>query len=117
MPAVTQHDPDLARDTNNQVMHVARRIRTQDGNTGTPKESPLTVSSTIIEIQVPAEAIELIIIDVSADMRFSEDPTMGRYAVMPANTGLVLQCADGESLYVVRNGGIDVTMQFYFHCL
>lgn len=117
MPVVIQHDPDLIHDKNNQILHVARGIRTQDGNTASPKESPLTVSSTIIEIQVPLEAVELIILDVSADMRFSEDPTMGRYAVMPANTGLALQCADRNPYYVMRDGGVDVTMQFYFHVL
>lgn len=117
MPAIAQHAPDLNTDNNNRVLHVARHIRTQDGNVGSPKESPLLISSTITEIQFPLEAVELVILDTSADLRMSEDSAMGRYAVIPANTGLALQCSDGSSLYFVRNGGIDATVQFYFHAL
>ena len=111
------NDKALLKDKNNNLLHISRGILTCDGNTSSPKVSPLSVGSgSATELQFPSQAVELVILDVDGALQISEDSSMSRYAVMPANSGLTLQASTGGSVYLKGDSGT-VTVQFYFHAL
>lgn len=83
--------------------------------TGTPKTSPLAVSSAVITITVPDNAIEMII-NPSAAMRISDTVGMTTYDVIAANTKESIPCAKMQYIYIVRDSG-DLTLNFRFTIL
>lgn len=110
------NDKALLKDKNNNLLHVSRGIQTCDGNSS-PKSSPLSVGSgAATELQFPTQAAELVILDTDGALQISEDSSMTRYAVLPANSSVPLQASAGGSLYLKGDSGT-VTVQFYFHVL
>lgn len=90
---------------------------------GTPKESPLTVSTSVLEIVPPIDAVNLVLLPVDADCRFGDNMTLDGtpndgYAVAYTNEIVSIPVtSSGASIYVLRDGSVDVTLGFYFEVL
>lgn len=104
------------KDANSNLVEIATGFITQDA-TGTPKTSPLTVSSTEVVITVPSDAVEMVIVNTSQALRISEITGMARYVVLPSGGGHLLQVADTSTVYLKRDGGTDAIVQFYFRTI
>ena len=102
-------------DARGNVVEVSKSFSTADA-TATPQTSPLTVSSTEIDITVPAKAVELIIVYTDQSIRISEVTGMARYFVLPAGYSHTLQIANTSHVYLKRDSA-DATVQFYFRFL
>jgi len=100
-------------DARDNVVQVSKNFSTQDA-TATPQTSPLTVSSTEIDLVVPNKAAELIIVFTDQAFRISEVTGMARYFVLPAGYSHTLQVAGATHVYLKRDGTSDATVQFYF---
>ena len=107
----------LPKDSNNVPVHVARGFVTTD-NSGTPKTSPLSVTTTEVSIVVPSNAVELIIVNTSQALRVSETSggTATSYFLIAAGSGEVIQMGEGGTLYI-RADSITSTVQFYFRTI
>lgn len=86
---------------------------------GTPKESPLTVSTSVLELVAPADGLYLVLRPMGGDCRYGDNGTLDGtandgYAVVSANEAVRVPVADTVSVYVLRDGSIDVTLGFYF---
>jgi len=103
-------------DARDNVVQVSKNFLTQDA-TATPQTSPLTVSSTEIDIVVPNKAVEMIIVFTDQPFRISEVTGMARYFVLPAGYSHTLQVAAATHVYLKRDTSSDATVQFYFRSL
>lgn len=112
----TKNLGSLPRDDNKIAIQAGGTFVTQDA-TGTPQESPLTVSSTNITISIPAKAVEMVIrTDVTLRVSDQTDPVGGdQHYVQGASTTEIYQVARMDNLYLVREGGSDATVQFRFN--
>jgi len=90
--------------------------------TGTPQKSPLAVpTATTTTINVPAAAIELVLISSTA-LRISEsDPVAAPYFVIPASTIFRVPCMtpalnanDTTGQIFLKADSVDATVQFMF---
>lgn len=104
-------------DDMNAIIPSATGFKTEDAS-GTPKKSPLTLTTTEVAIEFPSDAVELVITSVSAPTRVSEvvGGTSDHYFLLGTDSGEVLQMAKGGTVYVRA----DITgsiMQFYFRTL
>ena len=106
----------MQSDATQNKLHTATAFSTQD-DTGTPQASPLTVSSSEIDIVVPENAAELVIVNTDQDLRVSEVTGMARYFVLPVDQSLVLQVSNTDNVYLKRDGSSDCTVQFYFRLI
>lgn len=121
MPIVAKSGGTLPIDGNHKPIQVASQIITQDG-TGTPQESPLTVSSVVLELVIPTNADVLYIRAAVADIRYGDNATLDGtaddgYGLIPAGTALRIPCADGTSVHVLRDAAVDATAYFHFETL
>ncbi len=86
---------------------------------GTAKQSPLTVSSTELELVPPTNAVTLVIFPVTANIRYGkQDPLTGgageMYEVQTAGNFMMLPVADGASTWVMRDASTDASLNFHF---
>lgn len=81
-------------------------------NSASVKNSPLTVSSSVLTIVPPDNAVEFIV-NPSADMKISNDLTMTTYDVIASGTKESVPCAKMSAIYIVRSSG-DLTLNFRF---
>jgi hypothetical protein len=105
----------LPRGAMGEYIPTANFFITQDAS-GTPKTSPLTVSSSEVALSVPTNAAELVIVHTSQALRISGITGMARYVVLPIDGGHVLQVASGGTIYLKRDS-VDCVVQFYFRTL
>ncbi|HEX9059102.1 MAG TPA: hypothetical protein VF941_02890 [Clostridia bacterium] len=91
-------------------------FQTQDA-TGTPITSPKTVSSSVITLIVPTNAIAIVIICGTNLVRVSEDSAVANYAVLPSNVPVEFPVTQQNNVYLLRDGASDATVQFFFKCL
>lgn len=103
---------ELKRDQNQVPVQIGTSFATVDSS-DTPKASPLSFSSSIIEIVIPDRAVEFII-NPSENMRISEDPTMTSYDVIAADTKEAIECSIMQKVYIVRDS-VDGTLNFRFN--
>lgn len=116
---MAQQNVYLPLDKNGRAMQVASGFQTKDG-TGTPQTSPLTVSTTEIELVVPDGAAELVITVTDNDLAVAEATGLiaaGQYVLIPGNTGEVIQVARGDSIFLKRAGASDCAVNFMFRML
>lgn len=106
----------LSKDAKGTAVPVAAGFLTQDA-TGTPQTSPLAVSNSVITIAVPDGAAELVIVHADEAIRVSEIVTVARYFVLPGGFSAVVPVADTDSVYLLRDGSSDSTVQFFFSLL
>lgn len=101
----------LFQDRGGNPIQTGNSFQTADA-TGTPQNSPLAYSSSVITIAVPDSAIEIILNPTTA-LRVSEVVGMGTYDIIAANTKEVLPCAGMASVYIKRDAA-DGTVNFRF---
>ena len=101
-------------DDNGAKLQTANSFVTAD-ITGTPKTSPLTVSSVVIALAVPTNAVSVIFYSTANDVRVSEDDAAANYFLLKASTLVAFPCAKQKNIYVVRDAGSDATLQFAFN--
>ena len=119
--AVDADVSQLPQDAANRSIQVAHQIQMRD-NSGTPKESPLTVSSSVLELVPPVNAVVLHLIAATNNLRFGDnavlDGTAGDgYGIVTSGNSVDLACADGTSIHVLKDGASDVIMSFWFDIL
>lgn len=106
-PAI--HDPNK-----NLVGYAGGSFVTQDA-TGTPQNSPLTVSSSEINLVVPDNATQLVLSNNANALRVYESAGSSHYYVIPASTnGFIIDCVGMTNIYMIRDSA-DVTVQFMFN--
>jgi hypothetical protein len=111
----------LPLDENRYPILVASGMKTQDAS-GTPKVSPLTVTDTIIEVVFPEDAVELHIVHTSQALRVSENEddtggTLDSYIYIPANGYVLIQKAEGGSVWMQRDGANSAVVSFCFRTI
>lgn len=104
----------VALDDNGTHLQAANSFVTAD-ITGTPKTSPLTVSSAVIPLAVPTNAVSAVFYATTNDTRISEDDAAANYFVLKAGVLVTLPCTKQKNIYVVRDGSSDATLQFAFN--
>lgn len=108
----------LPQDENGNVLLVASSFKTSDAS-GTPKTSPLTVTNTVAEVVFPEDAVELQIVYTTQALRISENSTLSgsdlaSYVYVPANGSVLIQKAEGGSVYMQRDGATSAVVSFAF---
>jgi len=111
MTKATQPINELLRDLQGNAVQIGSTFSTQD-ESGTPKTSPLSYSSTEIEIVIPQRAVEMILSPTS-DLRISEVTGMARYDIIQGGTKEALCVAKLDSLFIKRDAA-DGTLRFRF---
>jgi len=99
---------------NNKQVLAANHFVTSDA-TGTPLESPLAYSNSVITIEVPTDAVELIL-KPTTDLRVSEVVGMGTYYMIDEGSAEVFGVADMDKVYIVRDSA-DGVVNFRFNTL
>ena len=113
---------DLGTDSNGNAVQFGGTMVPEDA-TGTPIPSPKTVSSTAIALVVPAGAIKLAVYPIGADLRVGDNSdldgsaTLKGYVFVAEDTWKEFDVANGDTIYVLRNASVDVTLHFYFTVL
>jgi hypothetical protein len=121
MPIVTKKGGTLPIDGNHKPVQVASNIISQDG-TGTPLDSPQTISSSVVTV-VPATNADLMYCRAAvADIRYGDNATLDGtadegYGLIPAGSALYIPCADGGSIFFLRDAAADATLYFHFEQL
>lgn len=105
----------LPKDANSVAVPTAKGFQTTDAS-GTPKASPLSVTTSESELVFPSNAVELVIVNCSQDLRIYESTASASYCVVPANTGEVIQLGEGGSVFLKGDSATSV-VQFYFRTL
>jgi hypothetical protein len=101
----------LARDGRAVSMPFPTGFVAKDG-TATPLTSPLPYLTSTIALTVPDNAVRLTFTPTTA-LRVSDDPTVGRYYLVPANTETSFDVALMQTVYVLRDA-ISGTLYFQF---
>lgn len=104
----------MATDGNRVAMVVIGNWPQTSDATASAKTSPLTVSNSAVTLTVPERAIQLTLAPTSNDVRFSELSDVSTYYTVKASTTLTIDCARLGFIYLLRDGGSDATVQFYF---
>ncbi len=108
----------LPIDNNHKPIQVGYNQTPEDAS-GTPKTSPLTVSSSALELVPPDNSLLLTIRATVADIRVGDNVTMDGtlgdgYGFIPAGTAKEIDVADGASVWVLRDAAVDATAYFEF---
>lgn len=103
-----------SRDSNHILVGAFGSFVTTDA-TGTPQVSPITVSSSVINLVVPDNATQLVLSNNANALRISEVSTVtGNYYVLPASTSnFVIDVARMTNVYLLQDSA-SVTVQFMF---
>ncbi len=111
----------IPRDANRQFLSSFLNYFMTTDATGTPLTSPLSFTTGVTTLVVPAAAVQLTLTP-SAALRISEEPTAAaNYYVIPANTTVTVPCMtprlDGVTttgnLYIKGDSGSG-TVNFFF---
>lgn len=111
----------LPKDSNRTDIPTARGFVCHDAS-GTPKVSPYSLTSTEVALVFPENAVELVIVNTSQDIRIATTATYTggggttEYATVGAGTGTVIQMGEGGTIYM-RAASTTATVDFYFRTL
>lgn len=107
----------MPKDDLSAIIPSARGFLTVD-DSETPKKSPLTLNTTEVALVFPPDAVELVIVSVSAAVRVSESQggTTDHYMLLATDTGEVIQMANGGRVYL-RADITGAIIQFYFRTI
>ena len=111
----------LPRDIFHNRIQVAQNILNQDASV--PKKiSPLTVSSTVLEIIPPRFGLVIILNADLADLRYGTNQDLDStitapvenhgYMLLRDGNSIAVPVADGDSLFLLRDASTDVTLYF-----
>ena len=111
----------LRKDANRQAIQVANDIITQDG-TGTPIESPKSLTTTATFTFVPPAGALVMICRSPAAFRYGDNVTLDGtanegYMYGPAETDVRIPCADGGSIYIANHATGTNNLYFFFERL
>src|SRR5882757_484085 len=101
----------LGVDSNGVPLQTPTKFVTQDVS-GTPKNSPLAYSSSVVTLTVPDDAVQLIL-SPTTDLRVSDDVAMARYDVVVAGSKEAFSVGSMASVYIVRDTA-DGSVRFRF---
>ena len=105
---------NLFRDGSHEAVQVGGSFQTSDA-TASPNKSPLTVSSSVITLIVPDNAVRFVGYSVTNDTRVSPESTAAdNYFVIKAGATVSFDCARMANIYLLRDAGADATFDFYF---
>ena len=118
--AIESQGGALPKDVNKFPIQVARGCVYQDADPS-PNVSPLTVSSTAIDLIMPDNAVVLHLLPTGDDLRFGDNATLDGtedegYFLLPSGTLRPIPVSGGDAVYLKRNSG-DVTLFFYIEVL
>lgn len=105
----------LSRDNNHIAINSGNAFQAQDA-TATPKKSPLTVSSTPIPIVPPAGAIKMVAYALTNPVRISDEATVADhyFTLQTATQPQTFDISNEQTFYLLRDGGADGVLHFYF---
>lgn len=104
----------VATDNNNNPLQAAGSFVTTDATPTTPIVSPVAISSTVVALTIPDNAVEVILMPSLADLRISELPGMASYDIVRQNTKESIPVAKVQTLYIKRDATVDVSLLFRF---
>jgi hypothetical protein len=105
----------LPLDTNHFPIQEASRILLTDGTTA----SPQTVSTTEIDLTVPAGAIAFAVESSGADLRvaIANGATATSYLIVRNGQHRRIPCAGMSTFHLLRNAAVDCSVSFYFEAI
>lgn len=114
-PVIPSNFGGLVNDANRNAMTGALGswFQTSDA-TGTPKNSPLTVSNSAVPIAVPTRAVQMTL-STNNDLRISELSDVSTYYILAGGTAITIDIARLGILYLLRDGASDCTVKFMFN--
>lgn len=102
---------NLSRDGSSAPIPSGNGILTADIS-GSPKLSPLAITTGVTTIAVPMNAAEMVIYSDVA-VRIGEALALSSYFTIPATTAWVIPLAHSDNVYLRADSGTG-TLQFYF---
>jgi len=102
---------DMVWDKSDRSVQISSGFKTSDMALS-PLTSPLSYAGTIIRLEVPENAVE-IIVNPNSDMRISEDSAMTSYDVIAADTKEAIGVSNMKFVYIVQDSG-NGTLNFRF---
>lgn len=102
---------NLMRDGSTTPIQIGSTIATKD-NSGTPKNSPFTLTGGIDIIVPPLNAVEFIVNPLTTSLQISEDSTMTTYDVIATSTKESVPCAKMTAIYIRGTNGNVVNFRF-----
>jgi len=108
----------LLLDADNNAVQTGKTFTNLDATTPTARQSPLTVSTTELELKPPANAITLVLMPNTNTLRAGkQDPLDGTagngYEIILAGNYAAFDVGGGESVWVMRDSA-DVSLSFRF---
>lgn len=104
----------FAQDANREKMsNFPNNFITTDSS-GSAKTSPLTVSSSVVDIAVPVAAVQMQIQTNANALRISELSDASKYYLLPASGSITIPVARQQHIYLLRDSS-DCTVQFMFY--
>jgi hypothetical protein len=108
----------LTQDTNRRSAQFYGDSANADA-TATPQLSPLTVSTSVLELKIPENATQVRLTASGADCRYGDNSTLdgtagNGYSLLADGKTITLPCADQSSIHVLRDAAVDVTLSFGF---
>lgn len=107
----TPYTSNLPIDASRNPIQLGNSFVTQDA-TGTPKNSPLAYSNSVIALTVPDRAVKMVV-KPSTALRISEASDASRYDIVAANAIESVECAGMQTIYIVRDSA-DGNLSFRF---
>jgi len=100
------------------AIQVGYRPRMTDATTPTANQSPLTVSSSSIELKIPTNTAALVLFAGTNNLKLGDNTDLdgsvgGDHFILTAGNFISLDVAGGNSVFVQRDSA-DVSLSFYF---
>lgn len=112
--AVVVNQHQLPKDDNGHPIQSATKFVTTDGTS----PSPLTVSSSEIDLAVPANAVAFVAYAKGADCRIAiKDGTGTNYYILYDTVQDSFPCSGMTHISVLRNAAADVTLSYRFELI
>jgi len=110
----TRGGETLPLDGDGNPIHIAAGVKMRDG-TGTPVKSPQTITATPVAIIPPVGATSVVFYVAGAEMQVGTDATLstGSFKI-PDGTMIDVPMANSQTLWVKRDAGVSVTLNYYF---
>jgi hypothetical protein len=105
----------LSRDANHIAIQFGNNFQAIDAS-GTPKKSPLTVSTVVLTIQPPKGAIRMVAYALTNPIRVSDESTAADhyFTLQTATQPQKFDITNEQPFFVLRDGAADGVLHFYF---
>lgn len=105
-------------DKNNNPIQKGSTFTTADG-TGTPQQSPITVSDSEVEVIAPAKAAQIAFRTVDENIWIDSVTGVGSsqgFEVLATDGWILLDIKEGATIFMIRDSA-DAEVQFFFNLL